>query len=61
MRIPDNYDYFLQHDKQLYKALKESPKCCLCDEHIQEDYCYEIDGEIVCEHCLNSNYRLTLT
>lgn len=60
MRIPDNYDLFLAHDKQVYELMKQRPKCDICDEPIQEDYCYEINGELVCEKCLQDNLRVTL-
>ena len=37
------------------KGLKE--KLCECGEKIQDDHCFEINGEYVCERCLIDNHR----
>lgn len=34
------------------KKLERSPVCDRCHEHIQEDFLYDFDGEIVCDGCL---------
>ena len=47
---------FERYDAQRERELARRPKCCECDEHIQEDYCFEIDGELVCIHCLKRYY-----
>lgn len=39
------------------KQLKRRPKCDHCKEHIQDDYLYEIQGELICEECLEKHYR----
>ena len=33
--------------------------CCGCDLY-DGDYIYDIDGESICEECLNFNYRRML-
>lgn len=48
---------FNQHDAEQQEWLESRPKCSYCEEPIQDDYCYEIDGEYVCEECLNDNHR----
>lgn len=49
-----DYDrYAEEQDKQLQKL----PKCSICDEHIQDDYFYEINDEVVCEECIKDNFR----
>lgn len=53
----DPYQDFLSHDAEQEEWLGSRPKCCECDEHIQDDHCYEINGEIICEDCMNDNYR----
>ncbi len=45
--------YSEEQDKQLQKL----PKCSYCDEHIQDEHLYEINDEVVCEKCLNDNFR----
>lgn len=37
--------------------LEKLPKCALCGEPIQDDFLYYINGETLCEDCLNNNYR----
>lgn len=38
------------------EAIKKYPVCCCCQEHIQDDYCYRIDGEFYCPSCMDE-YR----
>lgn len=51
--VKDHDRYQEEQDKQLQKL----PKCSMCDEHIQTDYLYEINDEVVCEECLNEHFR----
>lgn len=39
------------------KALEKLPKCSCCKHHIQDDYLYEINDELICEECLEQNFR----
>ena len=57
MYIPDNYDLFEAHEAEQERWLDMLPRCCECDEPIQDDYLYEINGEYICERCLKDNYR----
>lgn len=57
MRIPDNYDKWEQHEARQQAELVRLPKCDCCCEPIQDDFCYQIDGEIFCEECLNEQFR----
>lgn len=45
------------YDAKCAKRLEERPVCAFCGEHIQDDFLYEIDGDLVCEECLNEHYR----
>ena len=56
-RVPDNYDFFLQHDREMADALERRPKCCECNEHIQDDECFEINDDLYCPKCMNNNFR----
>lgn len=38
-----------QHSAALEEKLKTMPKCSHCHNHIQDDYLFDIDGEIYCE------------
>lgn len=53
----DNYDLWAKHDAEQEAALERLPRCCECDEPIQDDYCYEVNGECVCEGCMTQNHR----
>ncbi len=33
------------------------PRCDCCKERIYEDSLFDIDGEILCEDCMNNRYR----
>ena len=46
------YDLWEMQDREKEKWLQSRPKCDVCDEHIQDEYLYEIDGYLVCENCL---------
>jgi len=49
-------------DAERYAAEQEAkldrlPVCCYCDEPIQDDFYYEINGENICECCLDRFFR----
>lgn len=54
MNIPDNYDRWKKHDAEQQAELEKYPVCCNCENHIQDDYLYNIHGEIFCEDCVNT-------
>ena len=47
--IPDNYDFFRMHEDEQDKLLEQRPVFVCCGDHIQDDYCYDVGGEIYCE------------
>lgn len=49
----DNYD------RAQAKALEKLPRCSECDNPIQDDFCYLINGELICEECLKEYRRST--
>lgn len=53
----DNLDLWNIHEAEQERKLARLPVCSYCDEPIQDDFCYEIDGELICEDCLNDNHR----
>lgn len=55
--IPDYHDKWAEHSRQQEEMANRLPKCCDCGETIQDDYCFVINGEILCERCLKDNYR----
>lgn len=48
---------FHRHDIEQAEKLKRLPVCADCDEHIQDEFCYEFNGENICERCLEDLHR----
>lgn len=48
----DNLALFEEYDKQREKALKKSPICLECGEHIQQDSAVKVCDGYICDHCL---------
>ena len=46
--------YQAEQDEELAKL----PRCSECDEPIQDDHCYEFNGELICETCLRDYHRV---
>lgn len=47
----------MRYDAEQQKELEKCPKCSICCEYIQDDYLYEINDELICEECINDNFR----
>ena len=50
---------FHRHDHEQNRLLARLPVCedRKCKKRIQDDYYFEIDGEILCEDCMIRRYR----
>ena len=48
---------FARWDMEQTRAEARLPRCEDCGEIIHDDYYWEIDGEILCEDCMNDRYR----
>lgn len=46
-----------RYSTDLAQELERLPKCCECEEPIQTDECYEINGELICPSCLEGNHK----
>jgi formylmethanofuran dehydrogenase subunit E len=42
-----------QHDADNERWLERRPVCKMCGEHIQDDWGYCIDGDWICERCMD--------
>ena len=60
MYVPDVYDQWEQREKKQQLELYKLPKCYYCEEPISEEYCYEINDELICVECLNENFTMIL-
>jgi formylmethanofuran dehydrogenase subunit E len=52
MSTPDNYDIWEQHQRRLDNSLERRPKCAICEEHIQEEMAFELNGYWICSGCI---------
>ena len=48
---------FYRHDAQQQAELDKLPRCSECDKPIQEEFCYEVNGELICDECMHNNHR----
>lgn len=39
------------YERYYEESYNSAPVCVECGEHIQDDYCYEISGDIYCLDC----------
>ena len=46
---PDYNDLYSAYEDKQERMLAKFPKCDYCGEPITDDYCYNIDGDIICE------------
>lgn len=53
----DNYERWEAHDAEQSAWEAKLPVCEFCGEPIQDDYLYDIDGEIYCEECMIEHFR----
>lgn len=51
--VRDAERYYGEQDE----ALEKLPKCSICGEAIQDDFLYEINDELVCEECLEREFK----
>ena len=55
--VPDNYDQWKTHDAEQERKLEQLPRCSECGKPIQSEYCFEVNDEYICEHCMEENHR----
>lgn len=48
---------FDRYDAERQREEDRLPVCEICGEPIQDDYLYDLEGTLVCEECLKSEYR----
>jgi formylmethanofuran dehydrogenase subunit E len=55
--MPDNYSLWEDRERQQEAWLRKRPVCADCDEPIQADHYFDINGEAICPDCMEGNYR----
>lgn len=53
----DNYDLWAEYDSMKEDEYEKLPICDCCGERIQDEYCYVINGDYICESCMEENRR----
>lgn len=56
-RTDDPAADFSALDAEQTAWLRKRPVCCYCGEHIQDDYFYQINDEVMCKDCLDGQFR----
>lgn len=56
-RTDDPIRDFMNHEAEQEAWLAERPICADCDEPIQDDHCFEINGEYICPRCMEDLHR----
>lgn len=56
MNICDNYDLWLAHERRQQRWLDSLPHCEHCNEPIQDESLYRIDGSLFCPDCTETHY-----
>lgn len=53
----DNYSLWEMHEADQERRLAKLPECADCGEPIQDESAYYINGEWICEDCMESYRR----
>lgn len=56
----DNYELWKIHDAEMEEKLSRLPRCGLCYQRIQDEYCFRVNGEYFHEECFNETFRITV-
>lgn len=56
-RTDDPAADFSAWDAEQTAWLQKRPVCCYCGEYIQDDDCWEMNGELICTDCLEANHK----
>lgn len=46
-----------RHQADQDRELERLPVCCFCDNPIQNEHFYEINGEAICPDCLENYFK----
>lgn len=56
-RTDDPISDFHRYDAEQQEQLDRLPKCIYCHEPIQDDYLFNVDGELYCEDCMEDLFK----
>ena len=55
--MEDAYSQFKSRERRLEAWLRKRPVCCYCQQPIQDENLYDIEGNLYHEDCLNDSFR----
>lgn len=56
-RTDDPIADFHAYDAERQRELDRLPECCECGNPIQNEHCYEVNGEYICPDCMEKNHK----
>ena len=59
-RIQDAFDQFERYDREAYIWLSKRPICDCCGKHIEDEYAYKINDELICPTCVSNGLYVNL-
>lgn len=54
----DVYDLWEAQDIEKERRLARRPICSNCDQRIQDEEAYLINGEVICQKCLDRDFKI---
>lgn len=57
LRTDDPIADYDRWDAEQERELERLPVCTECGERITDDFFYDINGECICERCMDANYK----
>ena len=57
LRTNDPYRDFEMYEAEKERWLRSQPVCSHCGEHIQDENCYVVNDEIICEDCMEKHFK----
>ena len=56
-RTDDPIADFNRYEDERERKLSHLPRCSHCDNYIQQESAYCIEGEYICDECMDMNFR----
>lgn len=56
-RTDDPVADYLRYDRERERERDMLPRCSVCNEPIEDETCYEINDELICEGCLEAHFK----
>lgn len=53
----DNYDLFIKHDRDQQRWLDSLPKCDHCNEPIQDEDLFDVEGTLYHMECAEQEFK----